>query len=122
MKKELNLEVSPQMREKTEKFSDRKHFAMDRMEYEDQRDKYIATAVQKVLKEFIGGIGINSQDALTKILYEKVKEELSAGLNGKELDREEWPAEKIAEMINKYLDIGSLNNDLNELILKLHKN
>lgn len=122
MRKQLNLEVSPQMREKAEKLSNRKHFAMDRMEYEDQRDKYVAAAVQKVLKEFVGGIGINSQDVLMKILYEKVKEELSAGLNGKEFDREEWPAEKIVEIINKYLDIGSLGDDLNELILKLRKN
>lgn len=120
--KKINLEISPPMRKKVEKFSDRKHFTMDRAEYEDQRDKYIAEAVQKVLREFVGGIGINSKDTLIKILYEKVKEELSASLNGKELDREEWPAKKILEIINKYLDIGSSSHDLDQVILRLHKN
>lgn len=118
----LNIEITPQAREKMKKLSDRKHFAMDRLEYEEKRDVYIAEAAQKVLREFIGGIGIKSKDALMKILYEKMKEELSASLNGKELDHEEWPAEKIVEIINKHLDIGSLNYDLDQVILRLHKN
>ena len=104
---------------KVEKKSNQKHFAMDRMEYKNQRDKYIAEAVQKVLREFIGGIGTNSKDALMKILYEKVKDELSAGIGGQKLNREEWPEEKIFEIINKYLGIGSLSYDLEVLLLRL---
>lgn len=101
--------------------TEKKHFATDRMEYENQRDQYIAEVVQRVLREFIGGPGINSEDALMKILYEKVKEELSKKLSGQKLDREEWPEEKILETINKYLDIGSLSDDLRELMLELHQ-
>ncbi len=110
------------MEKQAEKIFDRKNFAMDREEWENKRDGYVAAATQKVLREFIGGIGINSKEELLIKLFELVGEEIKKQLGAEYLSEDEYPEKKIMEIIEKYLNIGSLSDDLNQTILELHRN